>query len=61
MPVYCRLYYGRSELCGDGASGAHARHDAYALAADDLGDLYGHSACTAGVSCAIGCLYYDVV
>ncbi len=32
-PVHHRLHHGRAELCGDGAAGAHARHDVDAHAA----------------------------
>ena len=45
-----RLHHGRPELRGDGAAGAHARHDDDAAAADGVGHLHGHHPGAAGLS-----------
>ncbi|MEI9982175.1 MAG: hypothetical protein WDN69_02535 [Aliidongia sp.] len=43
VPVHHRLHDGRLELRGDGAAGAHTRHDADAPASDGLGHFHRHS------------------
>ena len=52
-PVHHRLHHGRAELCGDGAAGAHARHDADAHALDGVGHLHGHRHGAAGLPGAV--------
>ena len=52
-PVHHRLHHGRAELCGDGAAGAHARHDADAHAPDGMGHFHGHRPGAAGLPRAV--------
>ena len=52
-PVHHRLHHGRAELRGDGAAGAHARHDADAHAPDGLGHLHRHRHGAAGLPGAV--------
>src|SRR6185437_13323438 len=48
-PVHHRLHHGRAELRGDGAAGAHARHDVDAFALDGVGHFHGHRYGVAGI------------